>query len=291
ILKALQVERSFKPDIVHVHWPIPNVLWALPFSGKRVLHCHSTGLTLVRKYPILGKLLHRPIFSSDFIVFNSTFSMKDFAKVMGKQHPNSKVIPMPVSFEPKVLNVKRDPKKILFVGRNVYWKGVDILIKALALLNERGINATLTVVGEGPQQKEWKNLADQLGVPVIFKGWISQKELSREYATAKVLVLPSRAVPDGWTEGLGVVLIEAMMHGTPVIASRAGGPLDVIVEGKNGFFFEVENEKDLSDKLWMLLGDPALWHSLSQNAKHTAKRYMPLNIAKEFLSLYLTIHD
>ncbi len=290
ILKALRVERSFKPDIVHVHWPIPNVLWALPFSGKRVLHCHSTGLTLVRKFPFIKDVILPFIRRSDAIIFNSTFSKNDFLKVMGALSVRQEVIPMPVSFTPHYSDLERR-NQILFVGRNVYWKGGDILIRAVKRLHEKGMKVNLVIIGDGPEQSKWRELANRLNVPVEFKGWVSQEELSKQYAISKVLVLPSRAVPDGWTEGLGVVLIEAMMHGTPVIASRAGGPLDVVSERENGFFFDVENDEDLSRKLQTILSDQNLWRSLSRNAKRMAPRYLPQNIAKEFLTLYLSVYN
>ena len=287
ILKAFKVERDFKPDIVHIHWPIPNVIWGLPFSGRKVLHCHSTGLTLVRKLKLLKVFLGPLIRRADFMVFNSSFSREDFLRVMGNVEVPSEIIPMPVSFKP-LFERRETPSanRVLFVGRNVYWKGVDILIRAIHILNKKGKKVRLVVVGEGPEQKNWRNLAKNLGVEVLFRGWISQKELSREYATASVLVLPSRAVPDGWTEGLGVVLVEAMMHGTPVIASRAGGPLDVIKEGENGFFFELENAEDLAEKLERVLEDESLRERLGRRGREMAKRYVPERVAREFLRIY-----
>src|SRR5207247_5934205 len=123
---------------------------------------------------------------------------------------------------------------VLFVGRLVERKGVAHLIEAIARLGSRG--PRLEIVGEGPERPGLEALAARLGVVdrVVFRGKIPPDELQASYARAAVCVLPSVLDARGDTEGLGVVLLEAMNHGTPVIASRVGGIPDIVEDGVSG---------------------------------------------------------
>src|SRR5881396_2926147 len=123
---------------------------------------------------------------------------------------------------------------VLFVGRLVERKGVAHLIEAIARLGPTG--PPLEIVGEGPERPALEALAQRLGVAqqVMFRGKVAPHELQASYARAAVCVLPSVLDTRGDTEGLGVVLLEAMNHGTPVIASRVGGIPDIVEDGVSG---------------------------------------------------------
>src|SRR5205823_379228 len=110
---------------------------------------------------------------------------------------------------------------VLFVGRLVERKGVAHLIEAIARLGGGEAAPRLEIVGDGPERPGLEALARRLGVAqrVVFRGKIPPDELQATYARAAVCVLPSVLDTRGDTEGLGVVLLEAMNHGTPVIAS------------------------------------------------------------------------
>ena len=289
LLKAVRVERDFRPDIVHVHWPIPNAIWALPFGGRRVFTFHNTELSLMKKLGKLGRIFMPLLKRGDFFTFNSSFTRDRFLQIVGNLERPHRIVPLPVGWTPEVRGVNKERGRVLFVGRLVYWKGGDVLIKAASVLKRRGINVKLVFVGDGPARSEWEEMVREYGVEAVFKGWMHGRELSEEYARAWVLVLPSRSNPKVWTESLGLVLVEAMMHGTPVIASRAGGPLDVISEGEDGFFFEVEDYEDLADKLERILRDEDMAKRMGERGRRKAERYLPLSVAREYLKIYLSI--
>jgi glycosyltransferase involved in cell wall biosynthesis len=120
--------------------------------------------------------------------------------------------------------------QLLFVGFINYMKGIDVLLAAMALLRERGADAHLTLVGGAfyrdtlKQEHELRALATSLGVSdsVTFLGRRPPGEVSRLMAQCAAVVLPSRA------ESFGAVLIEALACGTPVVATRCGGPEDIV---------------------------------------------------------------
>ncbi|NPA79686.1 MAG: glycosyltransferase family 4 protein, partial [Thermotogae bacterium] len=289
ILKALQVERSFKPDIVHVHWPIPNVLWALPFGGKKVLTFHNTELSLMKKLGKLGRVFVPLLKKADFFTFNSTFTRDRFLQIVGDLGKPYRIVPLPVGWTPEVRDTVKERGRVLFVGRLVYWKGGDILLRAAKILKEKGIDLKVVFVGDGPERERWMRLAEDLNVNAEFKGWLSGRELSEEYAKAWLLVLPSRSDPKVWTESLGLVLVEAMMHGTPVIASRVGGPLDLIEEGKNGLFFEVEDYEDLALQMEKILTDERLQRRMGEYGSAFSRHFTPEAIARKFKGIYVEV--
>jgi glycosyltransferase involved in cell wall biosynthesis len=145
------------------------------------------------------------------------------------------------------------PFGILTVGRVVPVKGQTLLVESVAELARRGLDARLTIVGDGPQLPELRALAERLGVSdrVAFAGAVGQDEIRAYYAAADVFALPSFA------EGLPVVLIEAMAMGLPVVASRITGIPELVEEGVSGLLVVPGSGSDLTDSLARLMGETA----------------------------------
>jgi glycosyltransferase involved in cell wall biosynthesis len=149
--------------------------------------------------------------------------------------------------------------RILFVGRLVERKGVAGLLDAVERL-PAALGAQLEIVGDGPDRSHLDTQIRRAGLQgrVTLRGRISTPELREAYATADVLVLPSIRDSRGDTEGLGVVLLEAMSYGVPVIGARVGGIPDIVVDGESGLLVPPGDTTALSAALERLAGDPAL---------------------------------
>lgn len=132
-----------------------------------------------------------------------------------------------------------DKKVVLFVGRLAEKKGVTYLLEAMV-----EIDALLVVVGDGPLREELKAQAEAIKEKVVFLGAKTHDELRIIYASADIFVCPSVTGKDGAQEGLGLVILEAMASGVPVVASRSGGIVQLIVDGTNGLLFEERQETD-----------------------------------------------
>ncbi len=287
-IKGWRVRREFTPDLVHVHWPIPNLVWALPFARVPwVVSFHHSEIALVQKFPFLRTPFRRLIRRARARVFNSEFTRRRFHEVFGDLPGREEVIPMPVGWKPQVPpDVPRDPHRVLFVGRAVYWKGGELLIRAVKILRDQGMPLQLVFAGDGPALSEWRALARSLHVPAEFLGWVGGGKLSEEYARAQVLVLPSRGDPRVSVESLGLVLVEAMLHKTPVIASRLGGPAEIVDEGKTGWLFAPEDVEDLARKLSWIFRYPEKARGMGEEGYRQAQRFLPEAVATRHRKLY-----
>ena len=283
-LKARKL-RAQKYDVVHVHWPVPMGLIALPFRGARIVyHYHQTELSLARRFPLLRRLFGPVLRRADIHLCNSSFTRGRLDELYGGMR--SEIVPMPLAWDVPPSLPPKEPGRILFVGRMIAWKGGDLLIRAGGLLKQRGLDFKLVFVGEGPERDAWQALAAELDVPAEFPGPKVQAALMEEYARAAVFALPSRFDDRVWVESLGVVLLEAMACGTAVVASRVGGPLDIVFDERNGLFFEPFNFEDLAGKRARLLQDFPLAQQMGRAGLLVAAEHTPEAIAQRLRGIY-----
>lgn len=142
-----------------------------------------------------------------------------------------------------------EPARMLFVGRVVYQKGLDLLLEALAGL--RHLSWQLTIAGDGAQREALVGQAQTLGIPerVRFVGWLHGEELLQVYRDANLFVFPSRH------EGMPNAVLEAMAAGLPVVASRIAGNEELVASGETGLLVSEEDVPALRQALARLLQD------------------------------------
>ena len=162
-----------------------------------------------------------------------------------------------------------DEPVVLFVGRLSYEKGVDDLIRAMALVKTSS-SARLLVIGEGPMRDELEALAREEGVDqrVEFAGYVRQP--FRQMAAADVMAIPSHF------EAFSVVILEAMRSGAAVVAADCDwSPREVIEDGRNGLLVPVASPAMLAAAILRVLDDPALGAQLRVEARQSSERYSP----------------
>ena len=170
--------------------------------------------------------------------------------------------------------------ELLFVGQVVRGKGLDTLINAMAFVDKR---TKLTVVGTGVQQLASQELASQLGLAdrIRFVGQKDRKELNELFRSATALVVPSRS-----PETFGLVGIEAMSHGLPVIASDVGGIREWLMPESTGLLFEPNDTGSLANAISRLTSDSELRSRLSnQSRKDFLNRFTPIHHIDPLLNL------
>jgi glycosyltransferase involved in cell wall biosynthesis len=157
-------------------------------------------------------------------------------------------------------------RRVVFAGRVVAAKGVGVLIRAA-----RSVDAEFVICGDGVGLAAMRRLAGRLGVEerVRFRGWLGAGELARELAEASVV-----AVPSVWPEPFGLVGIEALSAGRPVVASSTGGVVDWLQDGVNGLAVAPGDVRELACSLEELLADPTRQAAMGSAGKRmVAERY------------------
>jgi glycosyltransferase involved in cell wall biosynthesis len=210
--------------------------------------------------PWLRRFVRWALRISDAVVAISSYTAREIARFADVP---VQVIPYTLGFaESDARRPARETKRgyqILFVGRLVERKGVTHLIDALRRLPAE-LGARLVIIGDGPEREalEAQARAAGLGGRVAIRGRVSDAALRDAYAASDVLVLPSIVDARGDTEGLGVVLLEAMSYGVPVVASDIGGITDIVENDASGVLVPPGDATALAAALERLARDPAL---------------------------------
>jgi glycosyltransferase involved in cell wall biosynthesis len=261
-----RLARRRRFDVVHVHWPVPHMLFgwmarrATPGRMPLVSTWYGVELRWVQSsLPWLRGFVRWALRLSDTVVAISSYTAREierFARVPVR------VIPYTLGFAPPPGPRSSRPPgtlRILFVGRLVERKGVAHLVEAVRLL-PADLDARLTIVGEGPERAALTAQIARLGLEdrVELRGRVGEEALRAAYAASDVLVLPSILDARGDTEGLGVVLLEAMSYGVPVVGSGLGGITDIITDGETGLLVPPADPRRLAEALQRLARDPTL---------------------------------
>jgi glycosyltransferase involved in cell wall biosynthesis len=165
---------------------------------------------------------------------------------------------------------------ILGVGRLVEKKGYDVLLRASALLRDRGIDFTLRIVGEGPEWPRLQRLVHELSLAdrAFFLGPLTQAEVAGEYARADIFALACRRLPNGDRDGTPNVIVEAMARGLPVASTNLAAISEAIVDGESGLLTPQGDEVALAGSLARLLTEHRLAARLGTEARvRTAERF------------------
>jgi glycosyltransferase involved in cell wall biosynthesis len=278
VWSAWKVCREDRIDILHVQWPFPHGLMAfLParFHGVKVVSsCHSAEIALASGNKWSTKLLATCLRRSAAVTANSRHTADLIRRISGV---DSKVIPygVTVRLEPEApeLPVQPEVPLLLFSGRLIQRKGVNFLLRAMPLiLAKRPVR--LVITGDGHCRGEWEALSGALGLAsqVEFAGFVSNERLSELFRSCAVYVHPAICDERGDTEGLGVVLIDALRNRKPVVASRVGGIVDVIKDEFTGLLVPEKDPPAIAEAVLRLLDDPALARRLGDEGCAYASR-------------------
>lgn len=277
-LYALRLAMKNRYDVVHVHWPFPHGImgWlAARMTGARYLaNCHGAELAMGRRKTWIRRFLRFFLRRADVVVCNSTHTQDEIRKMTDC---DATIVPYGATVDvgtPRFCHIIPNGRvtKLLFCGRLIERKGIGFLLRALPLvLANRAVH--LDITGRGDKMEEWQKLTTQLGLDehVTFHGFVSNEELSRLYRECDVYVHPAIFDSRGDTEGLGVVLIEALMNAKPVVASKVGGIVDVIKHLKTGVLVEEKNPEEIADAIEMLIASPRIARKLGENGRKFAE--------------------
>jgi len=304
--RAKKVITEFNPDIIHIHHPFVLSSAAMMYGGELGIPKILTLHTQYEQYAYYAapipqiiaqeaiKIIVSNLANKTDCITTPSVSMKKIIENYGIKNrieviPNAiRLISFKEDDELKRIeikikyNLKEDDKIILFVGRVALEKSIDKIIKALAIIKKRNSGKEkLLIVGNGPAMDELKQLTRTLKVEedVIFAGTVSYEEIQHYYKMAYVFTIAST------TETFGIVTIEALASGVPVVAVKAPGATDILTDGMDGLLVDDDVEK-IANALEKIIKEPELREKLSQGALKTSEKYSIDTISERMLNLY-----
>jgi glycosyltransferase involved in cell wall biosynthesis len=289
--------RTIETDLIHFH--LPNPLATFFFSKVKepyvvTFHCDILRYKkLLKLYePFLRKFLSksRKIIVSSENLINSSPILRDFkskCQVIPFGTDTSHLELSDFKFSRvKEMRLKYKNGFVLFVGRLVKYKGLDVLIKSIA-----ETNADLVIVGRGQERKALEKLVNQLGITekVHFAGFVPQEDLGIYYHACDVFALTS--IDE--SEAFGLSLLDALACGKPLITSELStGISQINIHGVTGFHVSVGDSKAIGQKINLLLSDNKMREEMGRNGQiHFKKSFSLGQMINSHLLLYKEILD
>lgn len=284
--------------IWHLHEPFPlgTLTAALRARGRRrlIVTWHSDVIRQRRLRPLHSFLVRRVLRAADAIHV-PTRAHLERSEMLRPFSDKVRVIPFLVDLRrvaappghPLAARVRAfaaGGPVVLAVGRLVYYKGVDVLLEALAATSA----PRLVIVGDGPLRPRLEALAARLGIGsrVLWLGTVSDADLAAAYSASDVFVLSSVAP----SEAFGIVQVEAMAAGLPVVSTRLGtGVEEVNRDGETGLLVRPGASGDLVAALERLLGDEPLRRRLGAQAREHAQTFSPERLLPRYRELYAEV--
>jgi D-inositol-3-phosphate glycosyltransferase len=313
-IKTFACEKKIKYDIIHSHYWMSGLAaesLAEAWGGTPIVHMfHTLGEMKNRiarseaeregEYRVRGerqvlRIADRIVAATIAEVTQLRFLYKAPSDKLVTIPPGvdvSHFYPIPADEAKLYVGLKPDDRMVLFVGRIEPLKGVDTLIQAMSCLQlKESQRVHLAIIGGDPsaspremsaEMARLQKLCDDLSVgqTVVFLGKRDQDRLPYYYSAAELLVMPSHY------ESFGMVALEAMACGTPVIASEVGGLAYLVRDGETGFTIPDQEPEALCEKMSWLLNDHDLRRQMSERAVEYAQDYAWEKIAKQIIGVY-----
>ncbi len=273
--------RAFAPDVVHTHLLHADLygLTAARRAGVRHMISSRHNQDAFRHNPLIKWLNRRAMRHAERVIAISGSVARFVSEVEGT--PPDRVVTIHYGLDvPSVPPDSREQARawlgfggvgdvtlIGFVGRLVRQKGADLALEAFAKLHKLQSQSRLVIVGDGPGRRELEAQAHGLALAgkVFFTGWVEE---ARDVIPAfDMVVAPSR-----W-EGFGLVVLETMCRGLPVIASRAGAFPEIVVDGETGLLVPSESPEALAGAMARLLSDPQLAAAMGCKGRTRAEAF------------------
>ncbi len=293
-------------DVIHSHYWLSGRIgmalgkkWGVP----HVVTFHTLAKTKMRarageKEPELRECVEKKVMDSvDAVVVSTEIEKEDLVRLYHKSPHNIHTISAGVDldlFRPlnkteskEVLGILEN-RVILYAGRIEPIKGLDILLRAVSNLEDAADTRLIIVGGKlenDPELERLRKLASELGIQdmTTFVGSVSQRELAKYYNAADVFVLPS------YSESFGLVALEAMACGTPVVVSRVGGLKTFVKDGETGYLVPWHCPEPFAQRLDMLLANPALRSAMGRAARAQAEGMGWSGVADRMQQVYSAI--
>jgi len=300
---------AFGPDVVHINTEFVLADVGFRYAKKRSIPSVYTFHTFwedyaINYFPLIPEFLLRRsirhylkfVLKRSDVIIVPTFQIEE---VVRNFHVKKEIRRLPTGIDPVLFQhsakemeyfrdlieekypVIRGKRILLFAGRVAKEKNLSLIIQMFPELLAKHADLVLMIAGDGPWQDNYieEARASGVGENCIFTGYMERKDLSLMYAISHIFVMPSL------TETQGLVTIEAMLSGIPVVAVGAMGTLQVM-EGDRGGFMVQNNKDEFRDKVLQLLEDDDLYKRKSEDARLHAQRWTIGSLTEKLLEIY-----
>ncbi len=289
--KAFSLIRRLKPDLVHVHWWIPSGLVMAILSKitktPYIVTTHGTDVFIVRKFKILRPFARFVFHNAKRVHVNSEYVKEVTLEIIPDENEKIDVVPMPIreSGLPYPTPTFRGNGKILAIGRLIERKGFHVLLEAMSKVPAK---FHLTLIGSGPEKERLEQLTRHLGIEdrVRFVDSVLPSRLFDYFKDADMFILPSITDWKGEKEGLGMVLLESIWMGVPVIAARSGGVTDIVIDHQSGLLVPERDAQELANAIVELSNKETFLQLIAGGRAHYEKNYSFASIAKAAVDSY-----
>ncbi|AEF96208.1 glycosyltransferase family 4 protein [Methanotorris igneus] len=268
-----EIIRKEKIDLIHGHYAFPQGVVGGLLKGNlpHILTLHGSDVLKLSK-SIIGKpFFNYAISRADKIICVSKFLRDNLGSNF-----RDKAIVIPNGVDFNLFYEGDDLDYGLFVGSFVKQKGLDVLIDTI-----KDIDFNFKLIGDGPLFNKIREKIEKENMKhVELLGKKSQTEVAEYMRNCSFLILPSIS------EGLGMVLLEAMACGKAVIATNVGGIREIVKDNYNGFLIPPNNPKILKEKIEILINDKNLRRKFGKNGKKFSKNFSWENVAKKVRAIY-----
>ncbi len=277
-------------DIVHAHTPYPSIAWhvteALEDMDIPLVTTHHCDYTRDREFGdkynefarVSSKVFVRDLFKRSTRIIVSTRTYADTSEELRGFRKKVKIIPMCSNIIDRTEKFEKG-NYILFVGRLIWYKGVDHLVNAFSLVHEKHPEVRLRIVGRGPFEEHLRKISKKrlLKYEDFVMKFLDDEELRDTYRKALVFVLPAYTR----RESFGIVLIEALSYGTPVVTFNIPGVNELVTKSKGGLTAKVGDPFDLADKINRMIEDKKFNKECAMKGKHYVQRNLTPGVVSD----------
>jgi len=299
-IRALSLALKYKFDVINTHFVVPSgpLGYAISklFGIPNVLSLHGGDIYDPSKKlsphrnrlfkAVVRFLLNR----ADVIVAQSSNTRNNAIEYYA---PKKEIQIIPLAFHPpvipqtsrKILGLHEKDFICITIGRLIKRKSIDVLIRAIALVNKPAVK--LLIMGDGPEREYLEELVNKLSLldRVKFLGFVGDEEKFAYLSQSDLFVLTSMH------EGFGIVFMEAMYCGLPIVATNHGGQIDFLSHEQNALLINVGDTKGCAESIMRFYNDKKLYTRCSVNNKKKISTFYAENVAGRYMNIFLSLID
>ena len=285
--------KRFAPDVVNLHFAGSPSFFLLLFCALNpvplVVSLHGEDVRVLPHQSRIGRVIFKKLLCrADTITVTSAHVLKQVRDLEPSMHQKMRVVQNGINVHECVEAPSggQAAQFILAAGRLVHKKGFDILLEAFARLPQAFSDVQRILVGEGPEEGDLRARIKQLRLEhrVVMWGRASRSDVYSLMSGCRLFVVPSRDEP------FGLVVLEAMACAKPIVASKSGGPEEILTHEVNGLLVEKESPEELAKAIGRLLEDAPLAARLSDNAGRSVLDFDISRVADAYLAIFGSVN-